>query len=1062
MLRLLARRAGAQWPLLAALVGVVMIGASLLGTCALLVTRSADRALEVAAARAVPSDVDITAYTVNVDGGDARSVMADAESVLTEGVAPFAATMSARASSAMRLLPDGPIRADGTRSQAYLSAVDDLAASAVLTSGRWPRAAVQPGVPLEAVVLETTARQLGVTLGSRVRLGDKAPATPAPAVEVSVVGIARPLPATGWDRDPLGGAGYDLARPDGRIASTVPVYGPLLVDMADLLGCGCDLDRLQVTAHPDLSHATRAQLDALTAHLRTVERHLGGVLGERSEYTHTASQLPQTLQAAGDQQQVTTATVLVVAVLGSVLTAAALALAARLTASVRAGETALLSALGVSRGQLAIAATVEAGVLAALAAALALAISTALYATLTHLPPMSDAGLAESPRLGTAQIVAVAVGALALAAVLVVGAGQPASASAERDARRELLARSGADLLLAAFAVVGWWQLRAQPAQANPRADAVRVVAPTILLVAGTALTLRLAPPALRAVDRLARRARGLVLPLAAFEAARRRQALAAGLLVGLACAVATFATAFDATWQRSQHDQADLSVGTDLAVTGAAGPALGQGAQLGAATGGVVSPVVDRGVAVGEYLGGAGDPPRLVAVDLTRAGALVRGRGTGRGWGGVAAALIPPRVRGIDVPAGADFTLTGTATGPTPVTVTPQLLLQDSTGLRTVCPAGSVPLDGQPHPLRACPAGTALQLIAVSLPVTTVPRESADPGAASSTITVTLTVPGNGTGTGAEGAATWTAQATGGEPSQLSAASATLSGTQLRMTAAVGLDNPYAEGGRTLLATAFPDPGAVPVAISTRLADLIHVHVGSRLAVTVGSTQVPIAVAATVPAVPSAPGAAAVLADADALSRALIVHGTLDFPLDAWWVGHPTRPDAVAQASALHLGTVTTRDSEATRLTSGPVRAGLPAALRLLGPAAVLLLLAGLVLHVTCDMHLRALEVARLRGLGMTRRNIRGVLLGQHAGVLLPLLAAGAIVGALASWIVAPRLVRAETGGLPVPAALPRWPWSAEAALLGLLLAGCLLAVTVVVSIQARRADAAHLRVTS
>jgi len=43
----------------------------------------------------------------------------------------------------------------------------------------------------------------------------------------------------------------------------------------------------------------------------------------------------------------------------------------------------------------------------------------------------------------------------------------------------------------------------------------------------------------------------------------------------------------------------------------------------------------------------------------------------------------------------------------------------------------------------------------------------------------------------------------------------------------------------------------------------------------------------------------------------------------------------------------------------------------------------------------------------------------------------------------------------------LIRWPWAAEAALLGGLLAGCLLAVTVVVGIQVRRADAAHLRVT-
>ena len=43
----------------------------------------------------------------------------------------------------------------------------------------------------------------------------------------------------------------------------------------------------------------------------------------------------------------------------------------------------------------------------------------------------------------------------------------------------------------------------------------------------------------------------------------------------------------------------------------------------------------------------------------------------------------------------------------------------------------------------------------------------------------------------------------------------------------------------------------------------------------------------------------------------------------------------------------------------------------------------------------------------------------------------------------------------------MPHWPWAAEAALLALLLAGCALAVAAVVTVQARRADAAHLRVT-
>jgi predicted lysophospholipase L1 biosynthesis ABC-type transport system permease subunit len=143
-------------------------------------------------------------------------------------------------------------------------------------------------------------------------------------------------------------------------------------------------------------------------------------------------------------------------------------------------------------------------------------------------------------------------------------------------------------------------------------------------------------------------------------------------------------------------------------------------------------------------------------------------------------------------------------------------------------------------------------------------------------------------------------------------------------------------------------------------------------------------------------------------------------------------------------------------------VRAGLPAALRLLVPAAALLLLAGVILHVTFDLRVRAVEIARLRGLGMTRRQIRAVLLAQHAGVMLPLLTAGAAVGAVATWTVVPLLIRSGTGAAPVPPPVPVWPWPAEAALLALLLTACAAAVTTVVTVQTRRADAAHLRMAS
>ncbi|GAB3968942.1 hypothetical protein [Plantactinospora veratri] len=673
MLRLLGLRARAQWPMLAALLAVVALGATLLGTCALLVTRTADRAFEVAAARAAPGEVGVTAYTVDVRGADASSVAADTRELLTSTLAPFSATTAIRASSAFRLLPESLAGHGSVPTETYLSAMDDLPARAELLDGRWPRAA-GGATPVEAVLLEPMARQLGLTLGSRVRLGAELNSEPAPAVEVVVVGVARPLPGTGWDRDPLGGAGYDPAFGDGRYLQPVHAYGPVVVALPDLLSGAHTLDRMEITAQPDLSGAAGHDLEAVAAAVRGADRRLAGILGDRVRIENVASRLPQTLSNARAQQRVTAGTVLAVALLGGVLTAAALALAGQLAAGVRADETSLLSTLGFGGGRLAGTAAAEGAGLAVLAAALAVPASSLLHAGLTRLPPLAGAGLAGPPQVTARQVVVVLGGVLVLAGVLVARVVRPVATAGGRQQPGGLLARSGADVLLVAFGAVGLWQLHAQATGADTRIDAVRVVAPALLLAAGAVLALRLVPPALRGVERLARRARGLALPLAVFEAARRPQAVAAGLLVGLTCAAGTFGVGFGATWERSQHDQADLSVGTDLAIALAAPPVAGQGADVSAATGGAVSPVAARGVAIGDWLGSAGDAPQLVAVHTGQAEALLRGRLDGdRGWAEVGAALAPPtRAVGVAVPAGSVLTLSGTATGATPLVVAP------------------------------------------------------------------------------------------------------------------------------------------------------------------------------------------------------------------------------------------------------------------------------------------------------------------------------------------------------------------------------------------------------
>ena len=173
-----------------------------------------------------------------------------------------------------------------------------------------------------------------------------------------------------------------------------------------------------------------------------------------------------------------------------------------------------------------------------------------------------------------------------------------------REDRVGVVARSGADLVLLALAVIAYLQLRDHRITTGATADPVLVVGPVLFLVAGAALALRPLPLLARHADLRAESSRSLTLPLAAWGVARRPQGAAAAFLVVLATACATFGVGFGATWAQSERDQAAAGVGTDLSVP-ATQEALGTGATLRTATRGRVSPVTSRAVTLGSLARG-------------------------------------------------------------------------------------------------------------------------------------------------------------------------------------------------------------------------------------------------------------------------------------------------------------------------------------------------------------------------------------------------------------------------------------------------------------------------
>ena len=126
---------------------------------------------------------------------------------------------------------------------------------------------------------------------------------------------------------------------------------------------------------------------------------------------------------------------------------------------------------------------------------------------------------------------------------------------------------------------------------------------------------------------------------------------------------------------------------------------------------------------------------------------------------------------------------------------------------------------------------------------------------------------------------------------------------------------------------------------------------------------------------------------------------------------------------------------------------------------AALVMALVGTAVHTASGLEARAVEVARLQGLGLSRRDVVTALLVQHTAVTVLVVGLGAGLGALVSWAVGP-LLAVSTGGLPpVPEALFVWPWPVEAGVLLALTVGSALVVVPVTAALVRRATVTHLR---
>ncbi|MFJ7955203.1 FtsX-like permease family protein [Streptomyces sp. NPDC096319] len=973
-----------------------------------------------------------------------------------------------------------------------------------LVKGAWPSAARAGGI-VEAALPEEAARRLKVGPGTVLDLTDRLENR---KLRARITGVYRPVDTADlyWRLDPAGGRGVRT------VAFTT--YGPLHVDPAVLASGALSAGDTSWLGSADFTGFTTDRMDALRATATEAPKKLAESTDAFGTTISASTALPTVLDQTQRALLVSRSTLLIVAVQLVLLAAYALLLVARLLSTERAGETALLRARGGSRRRIAGLAAAEALLLALPAALAAPLLSGPLTRLFAERAALSELGvhLDTSPSLPVwlvAAVVALCCAAAVVAPALAAGDGSVVSLRKARSASLPAPVRAGADLGLLAVAAVAYWQLQ-RPAAAGGTlgadapgggsVDPVLVAAPALALLAGTVLTLRLLPPAAKLAERRAAGGRGLSAALAGWQFSRRPlRGAGPVLLLVLAVAMGMLAIGQSGSWERSQSDQADFRVGTDVRVLGA-GPGEPTQTERLAAVPGVraVAPVHRTSLDV------SGKNATVLAVDTRHAGGLLlRSDLSGVPAPALLAPLTPKAVAhtGLGLPAGTrafSADLRTTAPPGTPDARVGAVLL-DPSGVPYRRDLGTLPADGRTHRLTldltdetAVPdadggRGTGGLLTLTGLELTGTVADGAD---ADETLHVErlATVGADGTATahapdrvlgswasafeqsdgpGGNALARAGSPGPGGRPAPYSF-----------VFPLVGAKNGAAEIPEFTLRLTAPAPSAprklTAVATETFMqatgaerGDLIQVGIaGRQIDVTVDQvveelpTTGPGAVTDTAASATTPEDGGAVLLDLASVNRFLAADsdGLATLPPTEWWLTTaPGRADEVAAALRARADTdptqVLVRDEVADELLGDPLGAGPNAALMAVAAAAAALAAVGFAVGSAGAMRERAAEFGVLRALGAPRRKLARLVAAEQ-GLLIGIgLLVGIGLGTVLARAVVPLVVLTGQAARPVPPVLVELPLGHVA----LLLAGvAALPLAIVAMIALRRADPA------
>ena len=961
---------------------------------------------------------------------------------------------------------------------------------ATLSSGRWP----QPNAAVAEAALSAPAAALfGVSSGGQLQLVDRI--HPGAPIAFAVVGIYMPDPNDPWW---LGNA-LDL---QGRsVQGSFTTIGPVVLTQDDLLKVapGGSIS-VEWRGTPAVEALTADGLTTLSAAATAFPDRLRAALPGGSS-PRIETDLPAILGRVDRSVLVGRSGVLVLVLEFAVVAAYAIVLVAGMLADRRRAETALIRTRGASGGHVAGIALVEAVLLAGTAALIAPWISLAIVGALGTSGELTAArgNLSLSSAALTADGLAALAGIVAMTLPNLGGIPSLAGvrAAIARQAGRTLGQRLGLDLALVVLAGIALWQLRlyGAPLTSNARGvlgiDPLLVAAPGIGLLAGALLATRLLPRAAEVAEPILARGRGLVGAIGGRGVARRPlRYTRSALLLMLAAALGTFATAHVATWTRSQQDQAAYQAGVDVRVTqaGTSVTAVRDSATWAALPGvtGVMAADrldVDSGRSV---RGGA-----ALALDTAAAGPVVAllppGDAVGLPAALAALAAARPDPDGISIPDTArrlsvvvDFGLEintgdGTETGD---------LTQDlgfNVGL-VYADAG-----GQLHRAAAEVVALAGTGVRIQLPLdasTGAPGGAPGSGRVVRAIEIMIAPQGfyGVGGTVDLGPLEWSAAADAGAGDWVAIAPLTSgdpawTGTVQTQTGLVQVPyHPPAEHPTRLAlsTTGFQEPGSLamafgfqavnvriawlggfgtsvaaptlPVIASSEFLRLTASHVGDHLAGSIRGARLDLSLVGSATEFPTLdPAKPFIVLDGPTLVLArYAASGSTDAPGE-WWLTS-SDPDATAAAAAALDPDVkvVSRAQIDRELRGDPLALGVIGLLGLGSLAAMVFAAIGFIVSATVSTAEREGELALLRALGLSGGQLSSWLSAEHGLLLVAGLGGGVALGVLLAWLVLPFSTLTTTGAAAVPAPVVIVPIDGLLPVVGL--AALVFVVTVVV----------------